>query len=81
MAKKTSNPTHTAVRHIKHDGDYYNPGDGIALTDEQAEGLGENVKPIPASSKPSQSTAGKSGKDSTQAPPTPAGDTAGKDSN
>ena len=47
-SKKVSNPTHVAVRHIKHDGVYYAPSDQLALTDEQAEGLGDNVRPISA---------------------------------
>lgn len=57
MAKKTGNPTHTTVRHIKHDGDYYNPGDPIALTDEQAAGLGGHVKPFVAPAKAAEKEA------------------------
>lgn len=42
--KQPANATHIAMRPIKHDGEYYNPGDEIALTDEQANALDTNVR-------------------------------------
>ncbi len=44
--KQPANATHIALRPIKHDGEYYNLGDEIALTDEQADNLDSNVRPI-----------------------------------
>jgi hypothetical protein len=41
--KKPVDPTHRALRPIKHDSDYYAVGDQIHLTDEQAEALGDKV--------------------------------------
>lgn len=41
--KKPIDPTHRALRPIKHDGDYYAVGDQIHLTDEQADNLGPTV--------------------------------------
>lgn len=41
--KKVDDPTHRALRPIKHDGDYYAVGDTIHLTDEQAENLGDDI--------------------------------------
>lgn len=44
MAKKTGKPTHRAIGQIHHDGDFYGPGDGIVLTDDQAAELGSAVE-------------------------------------
>lgn len=41
--KKPIDPTHRALRPIKHDGDYYAVGDQIHLTDQQAESLGDKT--------------------------------------
>ncbi|MBN9614416.1 MAG: hypothetical protein BGO25_05580 [Acidobacteriales bacterium 59-55] len=41
--KKVVDPTHRALRRIKHDGVYYAAGDTIHLTDEQAESLGKEI--------------------------------------
>lgn len=39
-------------RHIKHDGKLYAPGDSIELTAEEAERLGDSVKPVRGSAAP-----------------------------
>lgn len=45
MSPKT-NATHRFLRHVKHDGVYYAPGDAVALSENQADELSGHIEPL-----------------------------------